>query len=58
MPSGTKRFPDAVPIIGLGSCVVLAFALPVTTIALGLAVLVAGFVLRPILSSRTPAGKA
>ena len=46
MPRGAKLVPDAVPLVGLLACVTLAMALSATTIATGIAVLLAGFVFR------------
>jgi APA family basic amino acid/polyamine antiporter len=57
MPADAKRFPDVVPVVGLASCVLLAFALPARTIAVGLGLLLAGFVLRPILSAGQAGGR-
>jgi APA family basic amino acid/polyamine antiporter len=46
MPSGAKRFPDAVPLLGLTSCGLLAISLAPPVVITGTAVLVAGFALR------------
>jgi APA family basic amino acid/polyamine antiporter len=50
MPAERKRFPDAVPVVGLAACVLLAFALPVRTIAIGLGLLAAGFAVRAVVA--------
>ena len=50
MPAERKRFPDAVPVVGLAACVLLAFALPVRTIAIGLGLLAAGFAVRALVA--------
>jgi APA family basic amino acid/polyamine antiporter len=50
MPAELKRFSDLVPAVGLVACVLLAFALPVRTIAIGVGLLVAGFAGRALLS--------
>jgi APA family basic amino acid/polyamine antiporter len=49
MPAELKRFSDLVPAVGLVACVLLAFALPVRTIAIGVGLLVAGFAGRALL---------
>jgi APA family basic amino acid/polyamine antiporter len=46
MPSETKRFPDAVPLLGLIACVTLALFLAPPVVITGIAVLVGGFVVR------------
>lgn len=46
MPERAKLFPDAVPMVGLFGCAVLAISLTPTVIVSGLAVLAAGFVVR------------
>jgi hypothetical protein len=46
MPRSAKLFPDAVPIVGLVACTVLALSLRPATILTGLVVLVVGFALR------------
>ena len=42
LTSGEGRPPRAVPVLGLAGCLVLAFALPVTSVIIGAAVLAAG----------------
>jgi hypothetical protein len=49
MSREAKLVPDVVPVIGLVACVTLALSLSVTTITTGVAVLLAGFVLRALL---------
>jgi APA family basic amino acid/polyamine antiporter len=49
MSRAAKLVPDVVPVIGLVACVTLALSLSVTTITTGVAVLLAGFVLRALL---------
>lgn len=44
MAPATKRYPDAVPVLGLICCAGLAFALQPATVATGVAVLAVGFV--------------
>jgi basic amino acid/polyamine antiporter, APA family len=46
MPRSAKLFPDAVPIVGLVACTVLAVSLRPATILTGLVVLAVGFALR------------
>ena len=46
MPPETKRYSDAVPLVGLTSCVVLAVSLPPATIGAGLTILAAGVIAR------------
>ncbi len=46
MPGEARLVPDVVPAIGLVACVTLAASLSATTVAMGLAVLLAGFILR------------
>jgi APA family basic amino acid/polyamine antiporter len=46
MPRAAKRFPDAVPAVGLVSCAALAVSLAPGTMAAGVATLGAGFVVR------------
>jgi basic amino acid/polyamine antiporter, APA family len=46
MPSSRKLFPDAVPVVGLVACTVLAISLTPGVIAAGLLLLAAGVVLR------------
>ena len=55
MPSEGKRVPDAIPLIGLAACVLLAFALPARTIAIGLGLLAAGFAVRAMSAGRSRA---
>lgn len=55
MPAQRKRYADAVPLIGLIGCSLLAASLPWQVMATGIAVLLAGSVLRIILR-RTQAG--
>jgi basic amino acid/polyamine antiporter, APA family len=42
MPVAAKRYPDAVPWIGLAACLLLALSLPARTVVTGLAILAAG----------------
>jgi len=49
MPPSRKLFPNAVPIVGLISCAVLAMSLTTGIIAAGLALLAAGVVLRLVM---------
>lgn len=44
MPAGARRYPNAVPIVGLTCCAALAFALAPRTIATGVAILALGLV--------------
>lgn len=53
MPGEAKLVPDVVPAIGLVACVTLAVGLSATTVAMGIAVLLAGFVLRGVLRARS-----
>jgi APA family basic amino acid/polyamine antiporter len=53
MPGERKLVPDAVPIVGLVACTVLAVALPGETILVGVAVLVAGLAGRMALHRRS-----
>jgi basic amino acid/polyamine antiporter, APA family len=46
MPRSAKLFPDAVPLVGLVACTVLAVSLRPATIVTGLVVLAVGFALR------------
>jgi basic amino acid/polyamine antiporter, APA family len=46
MPRSAKLFPDAVPLVGLVACAVLAVSLRPGTILIGLVVLAVGFALR------------
>jgi basic amino acid/polyamine antiporter, APA family len=46
MPRETRRYPDAVPAIGLAGCTLLALSLPAATILSGLGLLAAGVVVR------------
>jgi APA family basic amino acid/polyamine antiporter len=46
MPPETKRYSDAVPLVGLTSCVLLAVSLPPATIGAGLTILAAGVIAR------------
>jgi basic amino acid/polyamine antiporter, APA family len=46
MPREAKLYPDAVPLLGLVACAVLAFALALPVVLAGLAVLAAGLALR------------
>jgi basic amino acid/polyamine antiporter, APA family len=48
MPRGAKLFHDAVPIIGLLACTLLALSLAVPVIATGAAILLLGFVVRVV----------
>lgn len=48
MPARAKLFPDAVPALGLVACILLALSLAPGVMAVGLAVLAAGFVLRTL----------
>lgn len=48
MPRSAKLYPDAVPAIGLASCVLLAASLAPWVMSAGAAVLAAGFVVRRI----------
>jgi APA family basic amino acid/polyamine antiporter len=48
MSRDTKLYPDAVPIVGLVGCAVLALALPRGVIAAGVTTLAAGFVVRAV----------
>ncbi len=54
MPRAAKLYPDAVPIVGLVSCLVLALAVPGALIAAGAAILIAGFVVRAIVRVISP----
>jgi basic amino acid/polyamine antiporter, APA family len=49
MPAAAKLYPDAVPIVGLASCALLALALPLPVILTGLALLGAGLLLRAVI---------
>ena len=51
MPRAAKRFPDAVPAVGLVSCAALAVSLAPGTMAAGVATLAAGFVVRAAVRS-------
>ncbi|HEX2188179.1 MAG TPA: amino acid permease [Longimicrobiaceae bacterium] len=53
MPREAKRYPDAVPVVGVASCAVLAASLAPATVLTGTGVLAAGFVLRWLLRRRT-----
>lgn len=46
MPRDLKLYPDAVPLVGLVACAVLAFSLAPPTILAGLGLLAAGFLIR------------
>lgn len=52
MNRGDTRYSDAIPLIGLASCGVLAFSLPVPAIATGTVVLGAGFAVRALVRRR------
>jgi APA family basic amino acid/polyamine antiporter len=52
MPDSAKLFPDAVPWIGLLSCILLAASLSFSTMLTGLIVLAAGFIVRGVMHSR------
>lgn len=49
MPAAGKLYPDAVPVVGLVACFVLAVSLSPSVIGAGLAVLAAGLVLRLVM---------
>lgn len=49
MPAEHKRYPDAIPVIGLASCGLLAAQLEIRTIALGLGLLALGLAGRALL---------
>ena len=49
MPAPAKLYPDAVPWVGLVSCVILAFSLSPRVILTGIAILAAGLALRLLL---------
>jgi APA family basic amino acid/polyamine antiporter len=49
MPRTAKLYHDAVPVIGLGSCAILALSLTPSVILLGLLVLAVGFAFRTVL---------
>jgi APA family basic amino acid/polyamine antiporter len=49
MPREWKLYPDAVPLVGLAACALLAVSLPVRTVAVGTATLAAGMLLRALL---------
>jgi len=49
LPAAAKLFPDSVPRTGLITCVLLALSLPPRTIAEGIVLLLAGFLLRALL---------
>lgn len=49
LPADAKLFPDVVPIAGLASCLLLALSLPLRTIAEGIVLLAAGFLVRRLL---------
>jgi APA family basic amino acid/polyamine antiporter len=49
MPREGKLYPDAVPLVGLAACALLAVSLPVRTVAVGTATLAAGMGLRALL---------
>lgn len=53
-PAAAKLFPDSVPIAGLASCVLLALSLPLRTIAEGIVLLLAGFLVRALLHRLQP----
>ena len=53
MPAATRRYPNAVPVIGLAACVLLAISLAPSVILTGLGILAAGLFLRTVL--RRPA---
>jgi APA family basic amino acid/polyamine antiporter len=54
MPRDAKLYPDVVPVVGLAGCVALAFALPLSVIATGLALTGAGFIARAIVRAGSP----
>jgi APA family basic amino acid/polyamine antiporter len=54
MPREAKRYPDAIPIVGLTTCALLAVSLSPSTIGVGLAVLAAGFIARWASRRRRP----
>jgi APA family basic amino acid/polyamine antiporter len=49
MPRAARLYHDAVPVIGLGSCAILALSLTPSVIMIGLFVLAAGFAFRMVL---------
>jgi basic amino acid/polyamine antiporter, APA family len=51
MPSGAKLFNDAVPVVGLLACTVLAFSLALPVVLGGVAVLAVGLLIRLIVRS-------
>jgi APA family basic amino acid/polyamine antiporter len=53
MPREAKLYPDAVPLIGLLTCTLLALSLTLTTIAAGITVLAVGFAARWLSGRRT-----
>jgi APA family basic amino acid/polyamine antiporter len=48
MPRDQKLYPDAVPIVGLAGCTVLALSLPLSVVTAGFLVLGSGFVVRRV----------
>jgi APA family basic amino acid/polyamine antiporter len=49
MPRAAKLYHDAVPVIGLGSCAILALSLTPSVILVGLSLLAVGFAFRMVL---------
>ena len=52
MPADARLFPNAVPAAGLFACIVLAFSLPLQSIAVCVGLLACGFLLRRLLRSQ------
>ena len=48
LPSSQRRFPHALAVAGLVGCLVLAFALPVTDVLIGVVILLAGLAYRTV----------
>jgi hypothetical protein len=49
MPPEAKLFHDVVPIVGVTACTLLALSLALPVILWGIAILLAGFALRPLI---------
>jgi APA family basic amino acid/polyamine antiporter len=56
MPREAKLYPDFVPLIGLATCVLLAFSLTPGTIGTGLVILAGGFAWRGLVRRRPQSG--
>ncbi|HEX6068782.1 MAG TPA: amino acid permease [Longimicrobiaceae bacterium] len=54
MPREDRLYPDAVPVVGLASCALLALSLTPSIILTGVTLLAAGFALRWLLGARHP----